>query len=287
MMQRLIFLSSVSMLLATGCGTKPAATPVPPVPLPDLTGNWQIQSGPYATTPVALGVIMLGALQNTGAQVTGTFRFTNLAQPLTSGCALNQVITVTGTINATGDLTLTSAPLPDGTTLTVQLVVASAPGSSATGTLAVSGKNCAVAATPAIALRFPPVTGTFAGALTPGTVVTQSTINPAGTASLAISQSSMPAADGQFPVTGTLTYTFGTCTGSTALTGTVSGASLTLQYEPPLVTLGSLSSTVALLGYLANNSSQIALASLLFTSFPCSTSTPPGSAIYSGTLARQ
>ena len=282
MKQLLARLISLSALLATGCGTRPAATPVAPTPLTNLNGNWQIQSGPPAPPNPTANVLLLGALQNTGAQVTGTFRYSELTEPVLSGCALNQVVTVTGTLDASGNLALTSAALPDGSIITVQLLLPSVLTNIAQGTIAVAGKNCPFASAAAIGGETAPVTGAFSGPLTPAPSGPLPN-GPSGSAMLTLTQSAMPAADGQFPVTGSLAYAFGSCAGSVALSGTASGVGLTLS---SIVASPQLHPDVRVVATVTPTASQIMAAELLFAPFACAADAA-ATASYTGTLTRQ
>jgi hypothetical protein len=247
---------------------------------PNVTGNWQIQSGLPAPIPAGL-IVLLGALQSSGGQVSGTFRFTELAQP--TACGLNQVVTVVGTVDAKNNLILTSAALPDGSVVKVQLVIPSAPASFAAGTIEVTGGACAVSSGPASGVEIPPVTGTFAGTLAPGPAGTMGS-GSTGTATLEIAQATAPTTDGQFSVTGPLTFTFGSCTGKAALSGDASGVEIMLSSSgTPLTALPA----IRLLGTAAIPASNAVIAdSLEFFPSPCSAD-PLSSAVYSGTLARQ
>ncbi|HSU19043.1 MAG TPA: hypothetical protein VLI45_04800 [Acidobacteriaceae bacterium] len=245
---------------------------------PDLTGNWQIQSGtPPNSPPTAL--LLLGALQSSGDTVNGTFRFTNLAQPTT--CALNQVVALSGRVDSSGNLTLTSAPLPNGTTVKVQLAVPEVRTSSATGTIEVSGDTCAVASNEAIGVQVASVTGTYAGTLTPGTLLSPGS-GPIGSATFSLAQAVTPAADGQFPVTGTFSYVFGACSKSVAVTGTASGVGIMLSASTtpetgPYLTIVSTTIPAA---------TQITVGSLASAPALCS-SDPLSTSSFSGTLLRQ
>lgn len=188
-----------------------------------ITGNWQIQSSANSTTGAPREVILLGALQSSGGQVSGTFRFTNLAQP--AACGLDQVITLTGAIVSKNNLTLTSATLPNGTTVKASLRMMGTQPYSGIGTVEVDGPTCAVATMAAIGSQIASTTGKFSGALSPATNGTPASSVP-GTAVVTLTQSAAPGADGQFTATGTLSYQFGSCAGSLPLSGTVSGVGM-------------------------------------------------------------
>ena len=96
-------------------------------------------------------------------------------------------------------------------------------------------------------------------------------------------QAATPAPDGQFPVTGSLAYTFGACTGSTALNGTVSGAGLTLTATPASP---QLLPDVRLSGVVPPTVTSITVSELLFSQFACAAN-PPATAAYTATLSKQ
>ncbi|HVG26462.1 MAG TPA: hypothetical protein VM865_02565 [Acidobacteriaceae bacterium] len=250
-------------------------------PLPDVTGNWQIQSGPGLQS-AERGVVLLGALQSSGKTVSGTFRFADLVQPF--ACGLLQVVAVSGSVDANRNLTLVSAGLPDGGVLKARLAVPTAPTTFASGTIEVDGGGgCAVASQPAIGVEIPPATGTYGGALTTGTLVTPGAA--AGTATLTLIQTTVPAGDGQFPVTGTLAYTVGSCTGTVTVSGNASGVDLDLVSDPtPSLAMGSVYATLH--GTLTPTAAHVSLTTLKIDPSPCSSDVTTSS-WFTGTLTRQ
>lgn len=261
--------------LATSCSA--VSSLLPDSLLPDLDGNWQIQSAAGASTnstPTA-GVLMLGSLKRSGTAVTGTFRFSNLSASIGS-CPLNQVVTLSGTVDATQVLKLTSAPF-SGSTITLQVVVASALGSTGAGTITVTGPAaCAYPSSPALGLHFAPITGTYTGKLAS---------NPAGstaTTALSLIQGTSANPDGQLPLTGSVQVTDGTCTSTTALSGTVSGLQVTAA-SAPAAPLGVTNANLAAVVALPSSSLQT---SLSFLTGPCSTGLS-SFMLYSGTLTKQ
>lgn len=263
-----------------GCGSPPSTSVTTPT-APDLTGNWQIQSNVTSNIVPPPGVVLFGALENTGNQVGGTFRFTNLAQPTT--CGLDQVVTVSGSIDSKSNLTLTSSAMPNGTTVKVLLAITGSQQPYAgTGTIEVDGSTCTFPSTGAIGEQIQNIAGTFAGTLAPGTLVSPGT-GPSATVSLVLTQSSTPQSDGQFPVTGPLNYTIGSCTGSASLSGTASGVGVILSSTsvPPanLQIVGFVGTT--------NPAATTITAGLLeFAPAPCS-SDPTSTVAYTGSLNRQ
>lgn len=245
-----------------------------------MTGNWQIQSSANSTSGSAQGIVLLGALENSGSQVSGTFRFTNLAQP--NVCGSNEVVSLTGTVGSENNLTLTSAALPNGSTVKVSLNIAGSQPYSGLGTVEVDGTTCAVASASAIGSQVASTTGTFAGAISPSTDDTSGSGTP-GTATVTLMQAATPGADGQFTATGKLNYKVGSCSGSVPLSGTVSGVGMAFwdvvfssggQQEVNLSGTTNLAATQIKAGYLS------------LSPAPCSDD-PDSSAVFTGQLTRQ
>lgn len=269
----------LSPILLTSCAAGAPGSPGNPVTYPDLTRNWQIQSDTAPATIPAGGVLVAGALQSSGASVSGTFRFSNLAQP--RACGLNEVVAASGAVDSTGHLTLTSPALPDAWVIKTQLAVPAIATNFATGTIEISGGTCAFASSPATAVQIAPVTGTFAGTLAPGTLGSPGT-GPSGTASLNLTQATLPAADGQFPLTGSLSYAFGGCTKTVTLTGTASGLGVELDASTTPLTGPYL----RIIGTTVPTATQITVRSFVSAPGLCSAD-PLSTSTYNGTLPRQ
>jgi hypothetical protein len=260
------------LLLAglAGCGGSPPSGTVVGTPIvgaQNVTGNWQIQSGAAGS---AAGVLLLGDLSSSGAAVTGTFRFSDLAQG--NGCgALNQVITVSGSVDITNPLAqvlnLTSAPF-GGSVLTAQL--------SLPALLHGFGAGTNFASSPAIGSEFAPLAGTYAGTITPSTGS-----GGAGPAVLVLSQATSPSADGQFAVSGSLQFTGAGCTAAVAVSGTASGVGVMVSASPTLTnpTVANVIATQPPLGSTQNLS-----ANVLFYSGTCAA---VAGLQYTGTLVKQ
>ena len=258
-----------------GCGSIPRPAP------PDLTGNWQIQSGsaPPTGTNVPNAVLLLGALQSSGSQVTGTFRFTNLTQ---LNCGLNEVIHVTGSVDSKDTLTLTSGKLASGGVVNIHLLTISALGATSAGTIQVSGGSCPYATNVAVGLKVVPVTGSFTGTLEPGSAANPGTTG-GGLATLALTQAVNPNSDGQFAVTGSLNFTVGTCAVTSQVAGTISGVGTLLSSA---VLVQGKPASAALAASESINGSTLAVEQLLLYPAPCSTATQPPVA-FTGNLTRQ
>ena len=270
------------LMLLNACGTG-SVPPSPASPSVNVTGNWQIQSAASAsgtTTPVA-GLLLVGSLTSSGANVIGTFRLANLSMPNSCGTPLAQIVTVSGTMNAAGTLTLTSAPF-SGSVLTIQLLVPPILTSFGTGTIAITGGSCMFPSAAAIGAEVANVTGTFSGSVTGNASLPAPPIL-SGTATLALTQSSTTNSDGQSAVTGTLGFAGGGCTSSVAVAGTVSGSELTLASTPIGLFNYSQDQIVAAV---MPTATQLYAAEILYGLGPCNSGTLSiGS--YTGNLTRQ
>jgi hypothetical protein len=194
------------LLLFVGCGAAP--TPSTPAPVyPDISGNWQFELK-FTSPPVIPDTPILqlfGSLASSGSKVTGTLN----AQPGSfPTCTPNNAdFAVTGTVDTAGNITLT-APIAGGSaTLTSTTAIPRSP--LANGTYQVVGGACPQALIGLLGIEFPSVSGTYSGTLTQ--------LFPAGTGSLTVKavllESTTPNADGEYPLTGTITYT-GDCAGT-------------------------------------------------------------------------
>ena len=273
-------LLGASVIMA-GCGSPGGSSGTPPPAAPDLTGNWQIQSSVTSGANPLIAIVLLGALESNGNQVSGTFRFTNLSDPTT--CGLNQAVTVTGAVDSKNNLTLTSSALPNGTTIKAQMAIAGAqPPYAGAGTIEVDGATCTFPAASSIGEQILNTSGTYAGTLSPGTPGSPGS-GPTAAVSLTLTQAASPAADGQFAATGTFNYQIGSCSGSAPLSGTVSGVGMILSSEnAPPVNLQS----VAFFGTSNPAATAINGSLLEFLPAPCSTD-PASSAFYTGQMSRQ
>jgi hypothetical protein len=196
-----------------------------------FSGDWlvlQPRAVNLSPTPV-FG--FTGALQFNGTSVTGTVRAYALTLPPCVSYA--QDLTVTGTYTAAGILTL-NIPVAGGTATISATVVQ--PQTYNPATLQIVGGSCAMPSSPVQLAQFVPISGTYFGTMsalsTTGTPITGSTI----TVSANLTQSPTPNADGQFPLTGTVTAT-GNCTVTFPLTGYIVTGGIV---EPPPVPFPTL-----------------------------------------------
>ncbi|HEV2325365.1 MAG TPA: hypothetical protein VGS10_15540 [Terracidiphilus sp.] len=246
----------------------------------DLSGNWQIQTSANSTTAAPSGVVLLGAIEGSGGQFTGTFRFTNLAQ--SDACGQSEVVTATGSVDSKGGMMLNSAPLSNGTTVKVSLKLTDTPPYSGIGSVEVDGKTCTFASAPAIGTQVASTTGTFTGTLAPGRSEALGSVTP-GTATVTLTQAANPNPDGEFAETGTLTYQMGACSGNVPLKGTVSGVAM--NFWEVVYSADGDQEQVNLTGTTDLAASQINAGYLSIAPAPCSAD-PNSSAIFKGQLNR-
>jgi hypothetical protein len=122
-----------------------------------------------------------------------------------------QDLQASGTIDPSGDLTLT-VPIAGGTATIAATITT--PESYTSGSWQITGGACAMPATAIDIAQFAPVTGTYTGVL--NVMDTTTNLPVPGTATnvtVSLDQSTTPNADGQFPLTGTITAT-GACAGA-------------------------------------------------------------------------
>lgn len=287
---RLLILSGVMPIFGCGAGNFVNSL----VATPDLSGNWEFASGlgtVAGSIPVAptTGLLLVGSLTSQGSTVTGIFRLADLSQPNSCSNPLQQVVTVSGTIDPSRNLTLTSAAF-GGSVLTMQLTIAPTPGTGGTstvltsgsGTVSITGGPCAYPSAGVFGFEIASVTGTYAGPITAVSGLGTMAI-PSGAASLVLTQTATPQSDGQLPVTGSLTFTGGGCTSSVPLSGTVSGPSLTLTSAPSGL-LNLSNDTLRAIVDPVNGG--LTVPSLTYSLGPCHTGFTAFS-IYTGSLTRQ
>jgi hypothetical protein len=206
-----------------------------------LTGNWQIQAGTAITSP-PIAAYLVGALQDNGGQLTGTFSTAQVStvSPVVEGYS--------GTYNATtASIVLNSTPPLPNEQITAALAVPSDPTTLSTGTLQFqcgpcnSGQLFSV-----VAVEIAPLNGTYTGTLS-GTLTTASPVTStpiSGTASVTFTQSTTPNSSGQFPLTGAVTFPSSSGIGTTTLPGLVSGITIELSSEPCIFPFSNVSCNV-------------------------------------------
>lgn len=195
-----VFLCALPLLMS-GCGGSPGSGSSAPT-YDNLTGNWSlilIPSNPLVVWPLPGGYLM-----NTNGAVSGTLHMNN------SSCySLTADIPVTGTLTSTGNIDLTSAAV-GGQTLSITgvAIVFTIPPATETigtinGTYTISG-GCADGQNGRVDGRLiPPVNGVYTGTF-------ESVSGQNIGVSLNVSQAG-PNADGEFSVSGPVTFTGSPC----------------------------------------------------------------------------
>jgi hypothetical protein len=226
----LLLCAALSLLLLSGCGSGFSPTNTGPGgTYLSLNGNWEIPGIGSPIGTVALPISnFTGALQSNGANVTGTFHSEdfNLQDILSlNPCVtLNQDLPVTGTLDISGNLTLTV--LISGGTATIKIPLNANLQFSGIGSYVINGGRCAMAQVSAEASQFVPIAGTYVGTLTPSGSSSTTTVTAM------LTQSTTPDADGLFALAGTVQASGAACTGSFTFSGgAVTGNEINLITE--------------------------------------------------------
>ena len=173
---------------------------------------------------------LFGSLTSTGGKVTGTLNARTLG--FTPCIANNADLPVTGTIDASGNLNLT-APVAGGiATITISVLTLPPPLADPNGTYQVIGGPCAQPSIGLIGFEIPNASGAYAGTLTEQFTTGSGSI----TVKAVLVESATPNADGEFPVSGTITYT-GDCSATLSFTNGVAFG-VALQSVPISPTFG-------------------------------------------------
>jgi hypothetical protein len=202
---RHIFLA-LPLVVLLGCGSHPGPS-TPASQYLNLNGNWEalgLPSPPVVglTTPIAA---FMGALQSTNGIVTGTLRAFDASNFLNPCVLFTQDLAATGTLTPAGNLVLT-VPISNGTA-TLTATLSTNLQTFTQGTWHITGGACAMPSTPMAITQYAPVTGTYTGTLTTYGTATTTAITAV------LTQSTIPDADGRFPLTGTITAP-GICSGT-------------------------------------------------------------------------
>ena len=218
--------------MIVGCGgkssiisTTPPADPTPSA-LSQVAGNWDLA----LFVPVSFDPIydFLGSLSVDGSKVSGVFRL-NDPNPAIPCISATEDIAFSGSMDQNNLLTLESARFGGNVaTFKIQFPLSTAANNlnNATGTAIVTGGGCAEPTSSVLAEFIPSITGTYIGSMgpEPGQAIT----GAQGPATLVLTQAAANA-DGEYPVTGTLTFSSTLCSVSTPLTGMLQGPTFILN----------------------------------------------------------
>ncbi|HEV2618366.1 MAG TPA: hypothetical protein VGU23_00340 [Acidobacteriaceae bacterium] len=227
-----------------GCGMTPTSNPSGPSTA-SLSGDWLALALPNPSnlqlpTPI---VEFSGSLQFNGSSIAGIL---HAADPEINPCvSFTQDLQATGTIDSSNHLSLT-IPISGGVA-TITATLPSNPMTYIPATWQIIGGACAMPATSISLAQFAPVTGTYTGTFNAYSGPPVAIVPGSATAiSAVLTQSTTPNADGQFPLSGTITAS-GACSGSFTLTNeVVSGGGIgpSLGFPtPPLVFTGAIEPT--------------------------------------------
>ncbi len=181
-----------------------------------VSGNWQVSAAGNGVTLPQIS----GALVGTNETFTGI-----LHADATTGCATaNQPITITGTTDDKGNITLTG-PIAGGT-LTISGGLSSDGRSLTNATMNVSGGQCAfTSSVQAQVQNYSSVTGTYAGTFS-------DTTKPVMNVTATLTQSENGDTDGNFTLSGTASLGTNACFVSpvTVVNSQVTGGAFVLTY---------------------------------------------------------
>jgi hypothetical protein len=212
----------IPMVALLGCGSSQQAPPSVGSYL-NLNGNWQFQierlpGAALFSTPIE---DLSGSLTSSGSTVTAVLHALPLEVP--NCVAATSDISASGTLDTSGNLTLTF-PIAGGVGSLSANFTENNTRPILSGTYQVVGGTCAQSATTVTFFQLANVTGTYSGAAQLFQVPIGS--GPTSTVTAVLVQSDTPNADGQYPLTGTITMT-GACTATLTFNqGIVSGDQL-------------------------------------------------------------
>jgi len=223
----MLLCASISLLC--GCGTSSSPTNTGPGgTYLSLNGNWEIigymagSGGSTLTSPIAN---FEGALQSSGATVTGTFHTQDISN-FTSPCVtLNQDLPVTGTLDTSGNLTL-SVVIAGGKATIHQTLSSNLQVNPGFGSFVINGGKCAMAQVSSLVGQIAPANGTYVGTFSAYGSSASSIVT------VTLTQLATPDADGLFPLSGTVVAAGSACNGSFSFTGgAITGNSINLLTE--------------------------------------------------------
>ena len=195
--------------LALGCGgVKPTGTTTTPPNPYNFSGDWGVVAVlGGATQPLIEG--FAGTLSASNGVITGGL--VPLPSAFTGMDCIAPTLTpvpVSGTIDSTGNLTITLSVAGGTATLTAALSTSFE--TQAAGSFKIVGGTCATATTPMKIAQYAPLNGTYTGTLFTTILPTGVQSNSLTTATAVLTQSATTNSSGLYPVTGTVTLS-GAC----------------------------------------------------------------------------
>lgn len=211
---------SLAVIAFAGCNSSYMTSPAA-----NLTGNW-------AFTTQASGSKNAQLTLNAGLSAQSNGKITGVAHLNGASCASAQTpIELAGSLNAVGQLTLTSLPF-SGTTLTIKGEIPAGGTKLTNASMTFSGGSCAsLGAQPAFGTQYSQINGTYSG-----NFVDQDGNSFAITATLV--QTTQPDANGTFHLQGTPTFQNNPCFSQAIITDSlVTGDNLSTTYAQGSATI--------------------------------------------------
>lgn len=222
------------------CGSSSSGT--------DISGNWSFTANSTAS-PSNAPLTITAALNSHSGQVIGILHFFG-----TSCIASTTDVAVTGTLNSSGAVKLTTASITNQV-ITITATASKDGSSIAGGTYAVSGGCADGDAGNVSGVRIPTLTGTFGGAV-------QIQSGPGLVLSTQLTQSTTADSDGFFDMTSTITVQGSSCFTSGKTMGTPGG----ILFGTRLVTIYTMDDGSTLTLDATTNTGGTSLASYAYVS---------------------
>jgi hypothetical protein len=206
------------LALAAGCGNSGTSS-MTAAPNPyTFSGDWGAQLTPTispATVPI---IEFLGTLLESNGVVTGGL--TPIPSSVSTSCLTLSLtpIPVSGTVDSTGNLTIT-LPVAGGTA-TLTAALSTNPETEAVGSYKIVGGTCAMPSTPMQIAQYAPLNGTYTGSFSALSLPSGQSTGITTTITAVLAQSTTANSSGQFPVSGTVTVT-GACSATFTLSNSI------------------------------------------------------------------
>lgn len=187
-------------------------------PVANLTGNWSFTAQPASSTSSQL-TLNAGLSSQVNGQVTAVAHLTG------ASCAsASTPITMAGTLNGFGQLTLVSQPF-DGTVLTIKGEIPAGASKLTQTTLTFKGGSCgSLGARPADSTQYSQINGTYTGSF----------VDAGGDqlpVTATLTQTTQPDSNGQFHLSGSASFPNNPCFSQPIVTDSlVTGSSMSTTY---------------------------------------------------------